>query len=174
MNIKIAYGLPALITAGTIFYVSSLERIELPLSQISFNDLIFHSFAYFLFGLTLVVAAYPWHTSFDYPLRTYSILIGIGILYGLSDEIHQYFVPNRSCTISDFLADSIGVIISIIAAKIWIKKRDVSKLRKSANLWENSSIKKIKDYESLCSVQIISIVLNFSKICTFNFDKIGR
>lgn len=120
---KAGYGLPALLTAAAIFYVSSLEKIELPLSIISFNDLLFHAAAYFFFGLTLMIAAYPWNASIDYPLRTYFILSVVGILYGLSDEIHQSFVPNRTCAISDFLADSFGIILVLTAAKMWVKKR---------------------------------------------------
>jgi VanZ family protein len=122
---KVAYGLPAFFTAGVLFYFSSLEKIELPLNLIYFNDLLFHGAAYFFFGITLMVAAYPWNMNLDYPLRTYFILFVIGILYGLSDEIHQYFVPNRTCTVTDFLADSTGVILALVAGKIWIKRRTV-------------------------------------------------
>jgi VanZ family protein len=122
---KVAWGLPAFIMAWLIFYVSSLEKIELPLALISFNDLLFHGAAYFIFGITLMVAAYPWNTYLGYPLRTYGILAVIGILYGLSDEIHQSFVPNRTCTVSDFLADSTGVILALAAARMWIKKTKI-------------------------------------------------
>lgn len=122
---KIVYGLPAFITAGVIFYFSSLEKVELPLDQISFNDLLFHSMAYFFFGITLLIAAYAWHMDFNYPMRTYVILSAIGILYGLSDEIHQYFVPYRSCTMSDLFADSVGVILSMVVVKIWFDRKRV-------------------------------------------------
>jgi VanZ family protein len=136
MNVnKIAYGLPAFITAGIIFYASSLENIELPLDQISFNDLLFHALAYFFFGITLLFAAYPWHTDFIYPRKTYLILAAIGVLYGLSDEIHQNFVPNRFFAMSDLFADSVGVILSMVAAKIWIdRKRYLVRLPGSRHL----------------------------------------
>jgi len=120
---KINYALPALLFAAAIFSVSSLEKIELPLQAISCNDLLFHGAAYFFFGLTLMLAAYPWNSSLNYPLRIYIILGLIGVLYGLSDEIHQSFVPNRTCTISDFLADSFGVIIAVLATSLWAKRR---------------------------------------------------
>jgi VanZ family protein len=120
---KAVYALPAVLTAGAIFSVSSLVQIELPLELISFNDLLFHGAAYFFFGLTLMLAAYPWNASLDYPLHVYGILGLIGVLYGLSDEIHQSFVPNRTCTLSDLLADSIGVIIALLVASLWAKRR---------------------------------------------------
>ncbi len=43
------------------------------------------------------------------------ILIGITIciLYAITDEIHQMFIPNRSAQILDIIIDSIGGIIGI-------------------------------------------------------------
>jgi VanZ family protein len=41
----------------------------------------------------------------------------IAILYGLTDEIHQSFVPARSATVIDFVKDTIGVTISYLIAK---------------------------------------------------------
>ena len=38
----------------------------------------------------------------------------IGTLYAVSDEIHQYFVPGRSCQVSDMILDSSGVITGIM------------------------------------------------------------
>lgn len=49
----------------------------------------------------------------------YSIITGIA--YATSDEIHQYFVPNRSMQIRDICIDTLGVITGIIIYKI-IKK----------------------------------------------------
>ena len=37
-----------------------------------------------------------------------------GTLYAVSDEIHQYFVPGRSCQLSDMLLDSAGVFTGIV------------------------------------------------------------
>jgi len=120
---KAAYALPAFVTAAIIFYASSLENITLPLEAVSFNDLLFHAGAYFFFGLTLTLAAYPWNASLRYSLRGYLIPGIIGSLYGLSDEIHQLFVLNRTCTISDFLADTFGVLVALVAVRWCIKRR---------------------------------------------------
>lgn len=43
-----------------------------------------------------------------------------GALYAVSDEIHQSFVPGRSCQISDMLLDTAGVMAGIIALIILI------------------------------------------------------
>ena len=36
-----------------------------------------------------------------------------GILYGLSDEIHQMFVPLRESAFSDFAADALGILAGL-------------------------------------------------------------
>ncbi len=38
----------------------------------------------------------------------------IGILYATTDEIHQKFVPGRSCQITDVMIDSSGVLLGIL------------------------------------------------------------
>jgi len=36
------------------------------------------------------------------------------VLYGLSDEIHQYFVPERSADLLDWLADTVGAAVGAV------------------------------------------------------------
>ncbi len=38
--------------------------------------------------------------------------IGFSIAYAASDEVHQGFVPGREASIMDWLADSVGILIS--------------------------------------------------------------
>ena len=42
------------------------------------------------------------------------LAILICVLYAASDEIHQIFVPGRSCRVMDILLDSFGSISGII------------------------------------------------------------
>lgn len=44
-------------------------------------------------------------------------------LYGLSDEIHQLFVPNRSFDVWDLLADAVGATIGVVALEFRRRKR---------------------------------------------------
>ena len=43
-------------------------------------------------------------------------------LYGVSDEIHQYFVPSRSADIADMLANAGGSVVGAVAAQRIFKK----------------------------------------------------
>lgn len=57
--------------------------------------------------------------------------VGICALYAASDEFHQYFVPGRSCQMTDVLIDTGGAVLgtaifmllAIAAAKIKAKRR---------------------------------------------------
>ena len=49
----------------------------------------------------------------------------IGVLYAILDEIHQIFVPGRSCELRDMLIDSTGILIGslfIMALFLLIKR----------------------------------------------------
>jgi len=49
----------------------------------------------------------------------------ICILYAISDEVHQIFIPGRSCQIMDIIIDSLGSIIGIylLKYKFFIKNK---------------------------------------------------
>lgn len=39
------------------------------------------------------------------------VSLGICIIYAITDELHQYFVPGRSCEIIDMMIDSLGATL---------------------------------------------------------------
>jgi VanZ family protein len=39
-------------------------------------------------------------------------------LYGASDELHQYFVPTRSCDVLDWLADVTGALVAVTGLSV--------------------------------------------------------
>lgn len=47
--------------------------------------------------------------------------IALAALYGISDEIHQYFVPKRACSFFDWLADVAGSLV--MASLYWCHMR---------------------------------------------------
>jgi VanZ family protein len=44
-------------------------------------------------------------------------------LYGLTDEFHQYFVPNRDSEIWDWYSDVAGVIITVLIVKFYLSRK---------------------------------------------------
>ncbi len=71
-----------------------------------------HFTEYLLLGLTL-----EW--GMDFRKRTF--LIGTG--YAILDEIHQAFVPGRSCEIRDMCIDTVGLLIGMMLMKVIRKQR---------------------------------------------------
>ena len=43
------------------------------------------------------------------------------LIYALTDEIHQYFVPGRSCEVLDVAIDSVGALLGILITYSIIK-----------------------------------------------------
>ena len=53
-------------------------------------------------------------------------------IYALSDEIHQFFVPGRTCAFRDVLIDTIGGVTSILVLYIFskIKNKVLSRMER--------------------------------------------
>jgi VanZ family protein len=86
--------------------------------DVRFLDKFLHFGAYGLLGV-LFFRAYE-----TLPLKankTLLILLSIAsaTLYGISDEIHQYFVPFRNADILDAVANTIGSICGVYFYHLW-------------------------------------------------------
>jgi len=103
------FFLPAVLFAGIIFAISSLSYVSVPKLGIHFEDKLLHALEYFIFGFLLVRALYFGKPN-SVPVKLLYFAVFIGLLYGASDEFHQYFVPGRTCEFWDWLADAIGVV----------------------------------------------------------------
>ena len=55
------------------------------------------------------------------PSVHFFVPVAFCIAYGLSDEIHQYFVPNRSCDPIDWITDAAGALAvqTALFAGVW-------------------------------------------------------
>ncbi len=134
------FWLPPLGYMAAIFYVSSLPNPQIGGEA---PDYVLHALEYFLLALLLIrfflslpqsellniasfvpgfkkrAAAFSaWHTACM--LGTF-----LAILYGVSDELHQYFVPNRHCSLADVFADTFGAFLAygIALLDYWLLTR---------------------------------------------------
>lgn len=104
------------ILALLIFYLSSISikgGKGAGLGSFFYHLLIFFWFAFFFFiaitkgrKITLFLPA-----------------IFIALMYAVSDEVHQKFVPFRSCSFSDFLVDSAGILLAAVIYIVTIRMR---------------------------------------------------
>ncbi|PIN87992.1 hypothetical protein COV12_00840 [Candidatus Woesearchaeota archaeon CG10_big_fil_rev_8_21_14_0_10_32_24] len=101
--------------AIVIFYISSLT---FPVGgATNILSIIYHISAFFFFALFLFASSQPRKKEFVF------VVFLIAIAYGITDEIHQFFVPGRSCSLFDFFLDSTGIIFaSMIYLILKIKK----------------------------------------------------
>lgn len=94
-----------------IYYLSSKTKLPDAASLFEGEDKIMHAGAYFIMGLLFFIS----FLSSDFKLKKAGILSFIfTTLYGISDEIHQYFVPNRNMDLLDLLADMLGAYMGIL------------------------------------------------------------
>lgn len=108
----------SIIYMGIIFGLSSIPGDNTPSLPFPFFDKIAHLIEYTGFGWLLGNA---FNGSFLAAVLT-------GSLYGLSDEIHQLFVPGRECDFKDLLCDITGCILGqFIRLPVWLKKKRASK-----------------------------------------------
>lgn len=54
--------------------------------------------------------------------HTIIIATALSLVYAISDEIHQIFVPGRACTLIDVLIDLSGAVIGILIIHLLLKR----------------------------------------------------
>jgi len=98
--------------AGTIFYLSSRSTMPVAPPFPGFDKLV-HAFEYGVLCI-LVARAISGNKTGRTENRAWIISILLCLLYGILDEAHQAFVPNRSCDSLDAFSDLAGAIISAL------------------------------------------------------------
>ena len=141
LRIFFFYWLPPIVYCLAIFFQSSFPGPE-RMPDVRFLDKLLHFVAYALLGI-LFYRAYE-----TLPLKdNHKLLILISIssasLYGISDEIHQYFVPSRHADMLDVTANTLGSIWGVYLCyrwKVWKNSRRTA-ARKIENAASGSQLK---------------------------------
>jgi len=107
---RIILCLPSIIFAILIFVLSHIPSDFIPPSIFNLQDKFFHALVYFLFGISLLIA----FSNVKSKTKVVIYVFLIGSFYGVVDELHQLFVPGRVCDITDWIADSLGIAISLL------------------------------------------------------------
>ncbi|UCD71937.1 MAG: VanZ family protein [Syntrophobacterales bacterium] len=111
------YWIISFLYMGLIFFGSSFPPPR-GLPSIPFLDKVAHLVA---FGILASLIYFAREKSGAH-VRPIFIPFLIAFLYGVSDEIHQYFVPGRNADVLDALADAAGgfvFLLGIHAKKYW-------------------------------------------------------
>ena len=116
--------LPLIIYCLAIYIQSDLPSPE-RLPSFPFSDKILHFLAYAVMGLLFYRAYQTLRIKDD---RRMLILLSVvsATLYGISDEIHQYYVPFRDADILDAVANTLGALCGVYLYHLWIVSRSKS------------------------------------------------
>jgi len=127
------FWLPVYLYAFLIFILSSIPKLPQISPDIPNLDKLLHIIEYGIFGLLLARAFENSSAQFLRPFpyveggrsilfrirdKTLILTIIISCLYGITDEIHQAFVPGRESNAWDVLFDTIGALLFV-----WIKRK---------------------------------------------------
>jgi len=94
-----------------IFWLSSKPTLPAPM-LFTHQDKIFHMGAYFIMG---ILAWRFFNDLFAKPIIVFLVSLCFSSIYGISDEWHQSHVPGREADILDWLADTVGASIALVA-----------------------------------------------------------
>jgi VanZ family protein len=107
---KIRLGIPVVAYCGGIFYLSSLNKVPGVLTIVP--DKIGHAILYA--GLGFLVALYLKRNHDPKTRVIWNLTAAFCLVYGISDEFHQYFVDGRSSEIGDVMADLVGGLMGAV------------------------------------------------------------
>lgn len=111
-----------IVVMGTIFYMSHLPASDLKLMLFPGQDKIAHFIVYGILAVT-VIGAHSQEVQRAAPLRVVIRSVIICLLFGISDEFHQYFIPGRSVSFFDLVADVLGAAVVCFFWLKWSRRR---------------------------------------------------
>ncbi len=91
---------------GTIFFLSHQSGDNLDLPSFPGADKLAHMFAYGTLAFSVLWCSGK--KGLDKPRHTVVLTVLFCLLYGISDEYHQSFIPFRSVSVFDLFADIAG------------------------------------------------------------------
>lgn len=107
---------PVIAWMALIFLLSSLPKEAIPVSGGETVSAIAHLLEYGVLALLLSKALEASSGVWSRSMPRFAASIAITLLYGLSDEWHQSFVPGRSSSLSDLGVDAAGAVLALSLA----------------------------------------------------------
>lgn len=97
---------------GIIFYLSHQPGDFAPLPPFAGLDKLLHVIVYSILAGTFLYGLQPFvHNSNRSVIAV--VIVLFCIIYGISDEFHQSFIPGRFSSIWDVLADGLGALLVV-------------------------------------------------------------
>lgn len=119
------YWLP-LITYCALIYIQSAYPSPEKLPSFILMDKMLHFVAYGIMGI-LFYRAYQTLRIKNNRQILFLLSVVSASLYGISDEIHQYFVPARNADILDVIADTFGAVCVVYLYQWWMNRTETAR-----------------------------------------------
>ncbi|MEW5855481.1 MAG: VanZ family protein [Myxococcota bacterium] len=108
--------------AGLIVWLSSTpQRIPELLEVIPAVDKVIHTGEYGLFALLVAQTLARLWPELD-GLPRFLLALTTAGCFGISDEVHQAWVPGRSASVYDALADLLGAALALAGRMLWVQE----------------------------------------------------
>ena len=91
--------------------VTSMKAIRV--LGVRLDNLVWAASHILLYAVLAYLLARAMNFQAPFSFRKLGLILGLSTLYGLSDEIHQIFVPGRGFELVDLLMDSIGALLGL-------------------------------------------------------------
>lgn len=110
-----------------VFNITQEQKEKLVQKLNPYIRKIAHYLLYTLGGFFIIINMNQYNTLSESKKIIISLIIGI--VYSISDEIHQHFIPGRACQITDVYLDSLGIATGVVLVLFFIKKYENNKLK---------------------------------------------
>ncbi len=109
----IKYWIPVILYCCLIVYLSaqSYPSQHIPSFLFGLSDKLVHGVEYGILGILLYQAFHQTTPT----IGSITLAVICALIFGISDEIHQWFVPHRQADTLDLLADVVGATFFVFA-----------------------------------------------------------
>lgn len=102
-----------------VFALSSQKLPPAPVSFIGLDKLV-HATVYGVLAALLLRSLRPGEQGYSKQQMVWAVVLAS--LYGITDEVHQYFVPGRSSDVLDWCADTVGALLAVALVAAWTRR----------------------------------------------------
>jgi VanZ family protein len=110
------------LSGGFVGFFSPLLQVFLPNASTDALHTIIRKMAHFTeFAILAVLLVNALRQHFNEKKEIYGLSLIIGILYAMSDEIHQLFIESRDGNVVDVFIDTLGIMAGLLLFEAFVQ-----------------------------------------------------